>query len=74
MVGIFGEREFITALFPGYVGSLRHAASVPKSIDALLVPVTDQAGVVGLITRSDFFTAFGGALPRPWVTARGAGS
>jgi CBS-domain-containing membrane protein len=35
-VGIFGEREFITALFPGYVGSLKHAAFVPKSIDAAL--------------------------------------
>lgn len=34
--GIFGEREFITALFPGYVGSLRHAGFVPKSIDAVL--------------------------------------
>ena len=30
--GIFGEREFITALFPGYVGSLRHAGFVPKSM------------------------------------------
>jgi CBS-domain-containing membrane protein len=35
-VGIFGEREFITALFPGYVGSLKHAGFVPKSIDAAL--------------------------------------
>jgi CBS-domain-containing membrane protein len=34
--GIFGEREFITALFPGYVGSLKHAGFVPKSIDAAL--------------------------------------
>ena len=31
--GIFGEREFITALFPGYVGSLNHAGFVSKSID-----------------------------------------
>ena len=35
-VGIFGEREFITALFPGYVGSLKHAGFVTKSIDAVL--------------------------------------
>lgn len=35
-VGIFGEREFITALLPGYVGSLGSAAFVPKSIDATL--------------------------------------
>ena len=34
--GIFGEREFITALFPGYVSSLKHAAFVPKSIDTVL--------------------------------------
>ncbi len=35
-VGIFGERELITALLPGYVGSLGSAAFVPKSIDAAL--------------------------------------
>jgi len=35
-VGIFGEREFITALLPGYVGSLGSAAFVPKSIDAAI--------------------------------------
>ena len=35
-VGIFGEREFITALFPGYVGSLKRAGFVTKSIDAVL--------------------------------------
>ena len=34
--GIFGEREFITALFPGYVGTSSYAAFVPKSIDAVL--------------------------------------
>ncbi len=34
--GIFGEREFITALFPGYVGSLRHAGFVSKSIDTVI--------------------------------------
>jgi CBS domain-containing protein len=98
-VGIFGEREFITALLPGYVGSLGSAAFVPKSIDAvlekrqgcrhepvskhmntehvdvgpdfsdvglaeifihhrvLIVPVTEHKRVIGVITRSDFFTA-----------------
>jgi CBS domain-containing protein len=30
LVGIFGEREFITAIFPGYVRSLGYAAFVPK--------------------------------------------
>ena len=36
LAGIFGEREFMTALFPGYVGQLGHAGFVPKSIDAVL--------------------------------------
>jgi CBS-domain-containing membrane protein len=34
--GIFGEREFISALMPGYVGQLRHAAFVPASVDELI--------------------------------------
>jgi len=97
--GIFGEREFITALLPGYVASLGSAAFVPKSIDTvlekrqacrhepvskhmntehvevgahfsdiglaeifihhrvLIVPVTEHKRVLGIITRSDFFTA-----------------
>jgi CBS domain-containing protein len=32
-VGIFGEREFMTALFPGYVGELASAAMVSRSVD-----------------------------------------
>jgi CBS domain-containing protein len=35
-VGIFGEREFITAIFPGYVKSLGYAAFVPKSAEDAL--------------------------------------
>lgn len=31
--GIFGEREFIAALFPGYVGTLGSAAMVRRSVD-----------------------------------------
>jgi CBS domain-containing protein len=34
--GIFGEREFISALFPGYVGELRSVRFVPREIDAYL--------------------------------------
>ena len=34
--GIFGEREFITALFPGYVKNLGYAAFVPKSLEAAI--------------------------------------
>lgn len=32
-VGIFGEREFMAALFPGYVGELASAAMVSRSVD-----------------------------------------
>jgi CBS domain-containing protein len=98
-LGIFGEREFITALFPGYLGQLGSAGFVPKSIDVaiekrqgcrvepvskymntehvdvgtdfsdaalaeiflhhrvLIVPVTKDKRVVGVVTRSDFFAA-----------------
>lgn len=31
--GIFGEREFMAALFPGYVGELASAAMVSSSVD-----------------------------------------
>ena len=31
--GIFGEREFMQALFPGYVGQLGYAGFVPKTLD-----------------------------------------
>jgi CBS domain-containing protein len=31
--GIFGEREFMAALFPGYMGDLRSAAMVSRSVD-----------------------------------------
>lgn len=36
LVGIFGEREFIAALFPKYVGTLRSAAFVRHSLDEAL--------------------------------------
>jgi CBS domain-containing protein len=34
--GIFGEREFIGALFPGYIGELRYAAFVRDTLDEAL--------------------------------------
>lgn len=34
--GIFGEREFMTALFPGYMGELASAAMVSRSVDELI--------------------------------------
>jgi CBS domain-containing protein len=97
--GIFGEREFMSALFPGYLKELKYAGFVPRSLESalekrstcrvepvraymntehidvgadfsdaqvaeiflhhrvLLVPVVDADGVVGVITRSDFFRA-----------------
>ena len=32
--GIFGEREFMEALFPGYLRELRHTAFIDRSLDA----------------------------------------
>lgn len=32
-IGIFGEREFLAALFPGYLGELGSASMVRRSID-----------------------------------------
>jgi len=34
--GIFGEREFMTALFPGYVGELGSSAMIKRSIDEVI--------------------------------------
>ncbi len=34
--GIFGEREFMRALFPGYLGELRGTAFLPRTLDAAL--------------------------------------
>jgi CBS domain-containing protein len=36
LAGIFGEREFMAALFPGYVGELRFAGFVSKGLDEAL--------------------------------------
>src|ERR671914_2637611 len=36
LVGLFGEREFMSALFPGYVGELHHAAFVSGHLDEAL--------------------------------------
>ena len=42
-VGIFGEREFLTALFPGYVGELASAAMVSRSVDETIERRSDCA-------------------------------
>jgi CBS domain-containing protein len=36
LLGIFGEREFIGALFPGYLKQLGYAGFVPRSLDEAL--------------------------------------
>jgi CBS domain-containing protein len=36
LVGLFGEREFMKALFPGYVGELHYAGFVPAELDEAL--------------------------------------
>lgn len=36
LAGIFGEREFIESLFPGYLGQLRHTAYLRGSLDEVL--------------------------------------
>jgi len=35
-VGIFGEREFLKAVFPGYLGELRHTKFLRRSLDESL--------------------------------------
>jgi CBS-domain-containing membrane protein len=36
LLGIFGEREFLGAVFPGYVKELKHAAFVKRSLEDAL--------------------------------------
>ncbi len=36
LVGIFGEREFLGAVFPGYLKELKYAGFVRRSLDAAL--------------------------------------
>ncbi len=36
LLGIFGEREFIGALFPGYLKTLGYAGFIPRSLDQAL--------------------------------------
>ncbi len=106
LVGILGEREFIAAIFPGYIGELKYAGFVRKSVDevleqragcvaepvskhmntehidvgtdhsdaqlaeiflhhrVLIVPVVEDGGVRGVVTRGDFFAALA-ARARP---------
>jgi len=36
LCGIFGEREFFGALFPGYLGDLHYAGFVPRALESTL--------------------------------------
>ncbi len=36
LCGIFGEREFFGALFPGYLGELKYAGFVPRALETAL--------------------------------------
>ena len=36
LLGIFGEREFMGALFPGYLTTLGYAGFIPRSLDEAL--------------------------------------
>jgi CBS domain-containing protein len=36
LLGIFGEREFMEAFFPGYVGQLKYAGFVKQNLDSAL--------------------------------------
>jgi CBS-domain-containing membrane protein len=99
LVGLFGEREFMAAVFPGYLKELKYAGFVRRSLEdalekrsecsreaveqhmntehvdvggefsdmqvaeiflhhrVLIVPVTDEGRVLGIITRAEFFRA-----------------
>ncbi len=41
--GVFGEREFMKALFPGYVGELASAAMISRSVDEAIERRADCA-------------------------------
>jgi CBS domain-containing protein len=44
LAGIFGEREFIGAIFPGYLKEMRYAAFVPGTLDDALQKRAAAAG------------------------------
>ena len=52
--GLFGEREFMAALFPGYVGQLRYAGFVGRGLDdAIERRVACRAEPVGKHMNTD---------------------
>jgi CBS domain-containing protein len=65
LCGIFGEREFFGALFPGYLSELHHAGFVPRSLEAALrkrpacrlEPVRDHVHTEHIEVGTDFSDA-----------------
>ena len=65
LVGIFGEREFMGALFPGYLQQLGYAGFVPSTLDDALEkraacraePVGDHLHTEHIDVPSDFSDA-----------------
>ena len=63
--GIFGEREFIRALFPGYLGELHSAAFVPGSVEDVIEkriecrrePVSKHANTEAIAAAGDYSDA-----------------
>ncbi len=53
LCGIFGEREFMEALFPGYFGQLQSASFVRKALDEAL---EKRAGCTAEPVSSHLFT------------------
>ena len=62
LFGVFGEREFIAALFPGYVGELGSASFVPRSMESVIEkrgscrvePIRKHATTDHVDVQSDF--------------------
>jgi CBS domain-containing protein len=65
LTGIFGEREFIEAIFPGYLKELKYAGFVPHSLDVaierrsgcLVRPVGEFANLEPIAVREGFSDA-----------------
>lgn len=52
--GLFGEREFMTAVFPGYVGTLMSARMVRRSLDETIERrIESQEEAVGAYLTTD---------------------
>lgn len=65
LVGIFGEREFMAAVFPGYLRELKYAGFVPSTLDDAIEkragcrrePVGDYMNTEHIDVGSDFSDA-----------------